>query len=222
MPETKETELGIFRLKKITAKIVPLKPGLNLLLSQKLFLEGVGGNEKGILSPSIRTWTLLTKLVFELLNKGRFIPTLQKSDSSDDLFHGRWRLILNAENDKTRLKKIIEAGNWISFNLPLPSEKNSDIISQLWHPSYLYSDFLDTIGDYLIRLLVNRAKFSTFKEFYNFEFEKEKNNKQSLAWDYKFLKSLINEDNNFLVTKFHETIVPKLVNDWTRIAHLSS
>ncbi|MGV9206011.1 MAG: DEAD/DEAH box helicase, partial [Promethearchaeia archaeon] len=29
-------------------------------------------------------------------------------------------------------------------------------------------------------------------------------------------------DNNFLVTKFHETIVPKLVNDWTRIAHLSS
>ncbi|MFO8017523.1 MAG: DEAD/DEAH box helicase [Promethearchaeia archaeon] len=213
---------SIFRIKDVLAKIVPLKPGLELLLNQNLFPEGFNKKENSMFSPSVRTWTLLTKFVFELLNKGRFIPTLQNSETHEDHLEGHWRLVLNSEGDKSRLKKIMNAGNWISFNLPLSADKNTGMISQLWHPSYLYSEFIDNIGDYLIRSIINQGKFNTFKEFYNFEVEKDKKNESSLAWDYKFLKSLLRKDNKFSVTKFHETIVQKLINDWTRIASLSS
>ena len=221
-PERNGISNQIFKLRKFSAKIVPLSPGLELLLNFKLSSEGLSEKEIKKYASSVKAWTLLTKLAFELLNRGRFIPTLEKFDKKESLFHGHWKMVLNSDNDKSRLKKIIDASNWINFNLPLVFDEKSGIISQLWHPSHLYSEFIDRVGDYLIRLILKRSKFRTFKEFYNIEFDKEKSHKGSLAWDFKFLKSLISKENQFPITQFHETIVPQVINDWTRIANLTS
>ena len=113
-------------------------------------------------SNSIRTWSFLTKLVFELLNKGQFIPSLETNKNKG--YYGRWNLLLKSQNDRDRFQSIMKRASWFAFCLPIDfiQINGSYKTSGLWHPSYLFSFFINIIGDYLIRSTLNNKKFPTF------------------------------------------------------------
>ena len=78
-------------------------------------------------SDSIKTWAFLTKLIFELLNRGNFIPILESK--AENNYKGNWRLILKSQNDNKRFKTILRNSPWTAFNLPINfiSEKKDSL-----------------------------------------------------------------------------------------------
>ncbi|MHA1492306.1 MAG: DEAD/DEAH box helicase, partial [Promethearchaeota archaeon] len=158
-----------FEVSSFVGKIMPITPAVKLLFQ----LELIGSQDRGVkrFSNSIKTWAFLTKLIFELLNNGKFIPILE----------------------------------------PITSERYTG-------QSYVFSIFMDNIGDYLIRSTVNKSDFHTFQEFYSTEITKETDPDFKLGWDYKFLKALIRKDPSFKVEEFYETVLPTLINNWTQSA----
>ncbi|TFG24715.1 MAG: DEAD/DEAH box helicase [Promethearchaeota archaeon] len=199
---------------------MPIPPGINLLYQ----LQILESNNRSLTfySNSIKTYAFLTKLLFELLTRGSFAPILEPFDEQQYL--GKWRVLLKTQDDNQRFKAILKNCSWYAHNLPINFILEQKAISKsnfyrtdgLWHPSYLFSNYLDIIGDYLIRLTLNKRKFQTFKQFYSTEFQKESDNYYDLAWDYKFLKSLITKDASFQITRFHEIILPKVIRNWTQ------
>ena len=199
-----------------TGKIIPISPAVKLLYQ----LEIMESLDRSIIhfSNSIITWAFLTKLIFELLNKGQFVPVLESITSNR--YIGQWHLLLKSQNDRYRFKAILSNSSWAAFCLPINFlRENGKIKSDgLWHPSYIFSIFLNNVGDSLIRSTLNKSKFQTFKEFYSTEIKKEQDPDFKLGWDYKFLKALINKDPKFNVEEFSETILPTLIKNWTQSA----
>ena len=197
-------------------KVMPIGPAVNLLFQ----IEIIDNLNRGIkhYSNSIKTWSFLSKFVFELLNKGQFIPILETSEIKG--YQGKWNLLLKSQNDRDRFQSIMKRASWFAFCLPIDfiQINGSYKTSGLWHPSYLFSFFINIIGDYLIRSTLNNIKFPTFIEFYSKELKKEKSPGYRAAWDYKFLKSLIMKDSNFKIQSFHETVLPILIKNWTNSA----
>ncbi|MFW9943238.1 MAG: hypothetical protein ACFFFT_19540, partial [Candidatus Thorarchaeota archaeon] len=126
-------------------KIIPISPAIKLLYQLELVENP--DLSKIHYSNSIKTWALLTKFVFELLNKGQFIPVLKRS--SQKFYTGQWHLILKSQFDNDRFKSILKYSTWPAFCLPANFIK-SDKTSGLWHPSYIFSIFIDNVGDFLI------------------------------------------------------------------------
>jgi len=197
-------------------KIIPISPAINLLLQMEMFDE----NNRGIqhYSNSIITWSFLTKLMFEMLNKGQFIPILEPKNNI--VYKGAWNLLLKTQFDRDRFQMIVKKAPWSSFCIPANFIQDNGTYKTdgLWHPSYLFSFFINSVGDYLIRFMLNKMKFQTFNEFYSKEIKNEKNLGYKPSWDYKFLKSLILKDSNFKIQSFHETILPILIKNWTHTA----
>ncbi|MHA1670841.1 MAG: DEAD/DEAH box helicase [Promethearchaeota archaeon] len=197
-------------------KIMPIGPAVKLLFQ----MEIVDDLNRGIkhYSNSIKTWSFLTKLVFELLNKGQFIPILEPSKNKG--YNGKWNLLLKSQIDKDRFQTIMKRASWSTFCIPINfiQVNGTYKTNGLWHPSYLFSFFINTIGDYFIRSTLNKINFHAFKEFYSKELKKEKSPDYKPNWDYKFLKSLIMKDSNFNIQSFHETILPILIKNWTQSA----
>ncbi len=197
-------------------KIIPIGPAVKILFQMEIIDDSARGIEH--YSNSIRTWSFLTKLIFELLNKGQFIPSLEPNNNKG--YCGRWKLLLKSQKDKDRLQTILKRASWKAFCIPInfiPFNSGYKT-SGLWHPSYLFTFYIDTVGDYLIRSTLNKMKFRTFSEFYSKELKKEETPDYRPGWDYKFLKSLITKDSNFTIQSFHETILPALIKNWTQSA----
>ncbi|NVM46382.1 MAG: DEAD/DEAH box helicase [Candidatus Lokiarchaeota archaeon] len=209
-----KSSLNFYEISLCIAKIIPIGPAVKLLFQMEI-LDNV---DRGIkhYSNSIKTWSFLTKLVFELLNKGQFIPSLETNKNKG--YNGKWNLLLKSQNDKDRLQTILKRASWSAFCIPINfiQFNGGYKTNGLWHPSYLFSFFIDTIGDYLIRSTLNKMKFRTFNEFYSKELKKEDSSDYRPGWDYKFLKSLITKDSNFKIQSFHETILPALIKNWTQ------
>ena len=213
-----ENSAASHEISSCIGKIIPISPAVKLLFQMEILDDSARGIEH--YSNSIRTWSFLTKLVFELLNKGQFIPSLEPNNNNNKGYYGRWKLLLKSQNDRDRLQTILKRASWKSFCIP------SDFIpfnsgyktSGLWHPSYLFTFYIDTVGDYLVRSTLNKMKFRTFSEFYSKELKKEETPDYRPGWDYKFLKSLITKDSNFTIQSFHETILPVLIKNWTQSA----
>ena len=211
---------NFFKIREVIGKIMPIPPGMNLLYQ----LQILERNDRSLTfySNSIKTYAFLTKLLFELLTRGSFIPILDPFDEKTYL--GKWRLLLKTQDDNQRFKTILKNCSWTAHNLPinfiLEKKGNSKSIfyktNGLWHPSYLFSNYLDTIGDYLIRITLNKSKFQTFKQFYSTESQKNTDIYYDVTWDYKFLKSLLGRDATFQITRFHETILPKIIRNWSQ------
>ncbi|MHA2038422.1 MAG: DEAD/DEAH box helicase [Promethearchaeota archaeon] len=197
-------------------KIIPILPAIKLLYQ----LEIINNSDRSRIqySNSVKTWALLTKLIFELLNKGHFIPVIEPTN--EKLYNSKWRLILKSQYDNDRFKSILNHSSWSAFCLPINIYHENEVnkTNGLWHPSYLFTIFLDSIGDYLIRSTLKKSKFQTFDEFYSSEIKKELNPDFRLNWDYKFLKTLIKKDNSFKVDEFYESILPVLIQNWTQSA----
>ena len=195
-----------FKVLSHIGKIIPILPATKLLYQ----LEIIENSDRSRVhySNSIKTWALLTQLVFELLNKGQFVPVIEPT--LEKLYNSRWQLILKSQYDNDRFKSILNHSSWSAFCLPINNfHDNGEIKTNgLWHPSYLFSVFLDSVGDYLIRSILKKSKFQTFNEFYSTEIKKEENPDFRLNWDYKFLKTLIKKDNSFKVDEYYESILP--------------
>jgi len=206
----------LFKVDEIIGRIVPIAPAVKLLYQ----LEIISRQDRSIkpYSNSIKTWAFLTKLIFELLNKGQFFPILETV--SENIYNGQWRLLLKSKNDNERFKTIMNNSSWSAFNLPTNfySDNGAYKTDGLWHPSYVFSNFMDKVGDYLIRSTLIKGKFKTFKEFYSTEIKKENDPDYKLGWDYKFLKSLLKKDPKFTVNEYYETIIPKIVKNWVQSA----
>ncbi len=199
-----------------TGKIIPISPAVKLLYQ----LEIMESLDRSIthFSNSIKTWAFLTKLLFELLNKGQFVPVLELMTTNQ--YIGQWDLLLKTQNDRDRFKTIVSNSSWSAFCLPINFlRKNGRIKTNgLWHPSYIFSIFFNNVGDSLIRSTLIKSKFQTFKEFYSTEIKRDQDQGFKLGWDYKFLKSLIRKDSNFNIEEFSETILPTLIKNWTQSA----
>jgi len=219
---------GKLTLHKTYGKILPLLPASRFLNNLEIFQTTEEDRSLPELSRSLKTWALLTKFIFELLNRGSFIPLLTKV--SEKKYNGQWRLILKTKYDNTRFTKILQNSIWTAYNLPNSIKLDYSVdsgfegaeVDNLWHPSYLYSLYINKIGDVLIRSILNKKKFRAFNQYYNSEMQKDKRGEYDLAWDYKFLKSLLNKDPSFTITQFHERIVPKLIKNWINIGNISS
>ncbi|MBY9007282.1 MAG: DEAD/DEAH box helicase [Candidatus Lokiarchaeota archaeon] len=217
-----------FEIREITAKVLPLIPAARYLNKLEIF-EGNNRNKLFVhFTDSVKTWALLTKLVFEILNRGNFIPHFEKE--GDDKFRSKWQIILKSELDNERFNYILSNSSWQAFNLPAsfknlkkPSKnRENQYTDELWHNSYIFSHYFKNVGDLLIRYILKSIKFQTFEEFYNLDIIKEKNRESNLSWDYKFLKSLIKRQNSFNIVKLHESIIPKLINNWTNSIQIST
>jgi len=212
----KTSEKGFFKISTLIGKIMPISPAIKLLYQ----LEILESSDRKIkhYSNSIKTWAFLTKLIFEQLNKGQFIPILEQF--ADKKYLGQWRLLLKTPNDNIRFKTILSNSSWPVFCLPINFINDNEALKTdgLWHPSYLFSIFMDKVGDHLIRSTLKKSKFQTFSEFYSTEITKEKDQGFKLGWDYKFLKSLIRNDPSFNVEEYYETILPALIANWTQSA----
>ncbi|MBN1803225.1 MAG: DEAD/DEAH box helicase [Candidatus Lokiarchaeota archaeon] len=207
----------IFNIHTINGKIIPIGPITKLLQGLDIFHSG---NRNQIrYSGSVKTWAFLTKLLFELLNKGQFIPILEPSEIKEQ-FLGQWKIILKSEVDKVRFQTIVNNSSFLAYNIPakIISQNGSKITEGIWHPSFIFSLFLDLIGDYLIRSLLKQAKFSTFKEFYSSEIKTHAQEYQRSGWDYRFLHSLLEENSTFPITEYYETILPGLIENWSTSA----
>jgi len=219
LSNTKNNEINskkFFQVVSHLGKIIPISPATKLLYQ----LEIIENTDRSKIhySNSIKTWALLTKFVFELLNKGQFVPMLEST--SQKFYNGQWRLILKSQFDNDRFKSILNNSYWPAFCLPIDFFREEGIIktNALWHPSYIFSTFIDSVGDFLIRSTLNKSKFQTFEEFYSTERKKEIDPDFKLSWDYKFLKALIRKDSSFKVDEFYETILPIIIKDWTQSA----
>ncbi len=212
---------NFFEIKCILGKILPIPPAINLLYQLNI-REGIE-KIKNHYNNSIKTYAFLTKLIFELLSRGAFVPVLEPYN--EQKFIGKWRVLLKTQEDNERFKTILANCHWKAHNLPIDFKiertgKNQKKIYKtngLWHPSYIFFKFLDIVGDSLIRITLNKTNFLTFKQFYSSEFKKEKDTDYDLLWDFKFLRSLIEKDPSFQITRFHETILPKIIKNWVQI-----
>ena len=99
----KESSRKFFEVSIHTVKIIPISPAVKLLYQ----LEIMESLDRSIIhfSNSIITWAFLTKLIFELLNKGQFVPVLESITSKR--YIGQWHLLLKSQNDRYRFKAIL-------------------------------------------------------------------------------------------------------------------
>ena len=138
-----------FKIKSILGKIIPIPPAIKLLYQ----LNIIEGFDRAF-SDSIKTYAFLTKLIFELLNRGSFVPILEPF--TEQKFLGKWRLLLKTQEDNERFKVILNNCPWTAHNIPINFiiEKegkhniNSYKTDGLWHPSYIFSNYLDLVGDF--------------------------------------------------------------------------
>ncbi|MFX1374060.1 MAG: DEAD/DEAH box helicase [Promethearchaeota archaeon] len=206
-----------FEIVTHVGKIIPISPATKLLYQLEIMENP--DRTKVLFSNSIKTWAFLTKLVFELLNKGQFVPVLEST--TEKLYTSKWQLILKSQYDRDRFNFILKNSSWSSFCLPNNFFHEEGLLKTngLWHPSYLFSVFMDSVGDFLIRSTLHKGNFQTFEEFYSSEIKKETNPDFRLSWDYKLLKGLIKKDPIFKVDEFYETILPIIIKNWTQSAH---
>lgn len=197
-------------LNPVFAKVVPIAPISKLLYKLDFNLMG---DRTISYSRSVQTWAFLTKFVLELLSRGNFVPVLEQE--SEKLYIGRWKILLKTQHDNKRFHTLLNKAPIECYNLPVILTEQGNLKSQemLWHPSYLFSYYMNNLGDYLIRSTLKENNFQTFKSYYSHQMAEERS-KRRVSWDYRFLKSIIKKNNKFYITRFHESIVPDMIQNW--------
>ncbi len=215
----------VFYVNPHVGKIIPILPAIKILYKLKIIKESNLG--EGNLSESIKTWSYLTKLIFELITRGNFIPILEQEEPK--LYEGKWQLILKTASDNERFNAIINESHWLTYNLPADfievtsKGREKDIpfmTSGLWHPLYLYTLFLDQVGNYLIRYFLNKSEFRAFEDYYGMDKIKTPEESKPFDWDFKFLNSLVGKNSDFPISTFHDTIIPKIIRNWVNISQI--
>ncbi|MHA1611515.1 MAG: DEAD/DEAH box helicase [Promethearchaeota archaeon] len=212
----------LFILKKTIAKIIPLPPAIKLLFQLQI-IETKDRSKKTLqYSESIKLWAYLTKFTMELLSRGNFVPMLK--DIESNLFEGQWKIILKTQLDHQRFNTILRQASWSGYNIPInvipPHGKVKEYqTSGLWHPSYLFVEYIDTIGDFMIRESLSKKflnKFSALYEYSPIEMETACSDDPNTPWDLRFLHACISKHREFKVSRFCDTPIPGILRNWVQ------
>ncbi len=209
---------ALFSIKLVYAKIVPIKPMLGILFNQEIKDLSRSTLQPYYLSNSVRIYSYLTKLAYELLNRGSFIPTLEFLDTTS--YIGYWNYILNVEYDQERFTSILEKSDWSSHNLPINFIKNHNsktnlseyLCDMLWHPSYLFSKYVNSIVDLVVKKTFRNLKREYLYNYYNIQGDLS----AEFSWDLRFLLSLMETNYLFKLSRYHEIVLPTLIDNWTK------
>ncbi|UYP46732.1 RNA polymerase-associated protein RapA [Candidatus Lokiarchaeum ossiferum] len=213
------------KLSQVQGKIMPLLPAIKILFSLNI-TETIDRSRKIIsYSDSIKTWAYLTKFTMELLSRGNFIPYLDQLTEHE--YKGQWKIILKTQQDHNRINNLIRNSVWASYPLPIdfiPSQtiKDQYYTSGLWHPSFLFAQYIDTSADMLIRSSIDDKFLEKTALRYNYEFNTSEEFENACAddetspWDLRFLTACIGKNNKFQINRFCDTPIPGILRNWVQ------
>ena len=204
----------------IECKIIPIPPAIRVLFPLQIVNLQDRSQNFISYSNSIKTWAFLTKFTLELVSRGNFIPTLKKIDLKH--YEGKWNVIFKTQQDHKRFQKILNNAPWSSYNLPInfiSSKQNEYKTTGVWHPSYLFAYYMNQVSDFLIRDSLSTNFFKKFSNLYNSDIDQlgnacnlEENN----PWDLRFLNSCIGKNRVFEITRFCDTPIPGILQNWVQ------
>jgi superfamily II DNA or RNA helicase len=204
----------------ITGKIIPIPPAIKLLNQLRIIEDTNRTRLAQSYADSVKTWAYLTKLTIELLSRGNFVPILDPL--TENRYEGKWRVLLKTYRDHQRFKTIMRNSPWISHNLavnliePLPSSPSEWNTTGIWHPSYLFVEYMDNIADYLIRTSLGKEYMQQFERIYGTDPEGACSIDANSPWDLRFLRACIGKDRLFEIKKFCDTPVPGILRNWVQ------
>ncbi len=216
-----------FPINNILGKIMPLGPAIKLLFAININ-ESKDRSQKIIhYEDSIKTWAYLTKFTMELLSRGNFIPNLFKIN--EDEYKGKWNIVFKTQRDYERINQIIQKSTLLSYNLPFDfikaqtSKKNEEnyFTSALWHPSYLFSEYMNIIADLLIKKTMGTKFIQKIASTYNYglsDFEEACSDENDGPWDIRYLKVLVDNQSTFKINRFCDTPIPSILQNWIQNA----
>ena len=212
----------LFRLRKTLAKIIPLPPAIKLLFQLQIITSKDRTKKIHQYSESIKLWAYLTKFTMELLARGNFVPMLQ--DVGTNIFEGQWKIILKTQLDHQRFNTLLRQASWSGYSIPINIIPPHGTIKEyqtsgLWHPSYLFVEYIDTIGDYMIRESLSQKFISKFSALYEYSPEQMENacsDDPNTPWDLRFLHACISKHRQFQVTRFCDTPIPGILRNWVQ------
>ena len=164
-------------------------------------------------SDSIKAYIYATKLALDLISSKKVYPvieriehqniddsergTYEKNDEEEkkyeDSFVVRWRLLIREQNDLNRFRYLINNCPLSCFNLPI----NLEIIGkkmrtkEFWHPSYLFSTYMDDVANIII------WKSQKMKKYQDLKFYKEVHGYKKLSRDkIEWLKTTLNKSDS--------------------------
>jgi len=204
----------------VECKIIPIPPAISLLFPLQIVNLKDRSQKFISYSNSIKTWAFLTKFTLELLSRGNFIPTLKEIDSKH--YEGMWNIIFKTQNDHQRFQKILNNAPWSSYNLPINFISSKQIeykTTGVWHPSYLFANYMNQVADFLIRDSLKNNFYKKFSELYNSDLDEIGNAcdlDDNNPWDFRFLNSCIGKNRVFEIQRFCDTPIPGILQNWVQ------
>ena len=212
-----EKPMKFFKITQTKGKIMPLLPAIKILFSLNITDSKDRSHRNRTYSDSIKTWVFLTKFTIELLSRGNFIPYLNQISELE--YKGQWKVIFKTQQDHNRINKLISNSVWASYPLPIdfiPSKNNENqyFTSGLWHPSYLFAQYIDMIADLMIRSSITEKFLEKTANRYNYEFANQEefenacSDDETSPWDLRFLTACVGKSNKFQINRFCDTPIP--------------
>jgi SNF2 family DNA or RNA helicase len=206
----------------INGRIIPIPPAIKLLFQLKIIESKDRSHRQITYSDSVKTWAYLTKFTMEIISRGNFVPILDPV--KENLYEGKWKVILKTQNDHLRFNSILQRSVWAAYNLPInfiPENEEGTILSTsgLWHPSYLFADYADTITDFMIRSSIDKAFLRKFSLRYESTIDEMDNicyDESDSVWDLRFLTACIGKNRNFQISRFCDTPIPGILRNWVQ------
>ncbi len=157
-------------------------------------------------------------------------------------YEGQWRVLLKTYRDHARYHALIQQSPWAAYNLPIqclpdlklvrgnqsiqashavePSDASHEYVTKgLWHPSFLYSQVMDAVGDYLIRSSLDAKFHKQFLLAYGLD---ERTigeaciSSEDLPWEVRFLEACISKNRIFQIEQFCDTPIPSILRTWVQ------
>ena len=213
-------------VRKILAKIVPIPPMIKILFSMEIMKKKDRTQITKYYSDSIKVWALLIKFTIEILSRGNFVPSLQQKDENQ--YESQWVLLLKNYKDHTRLNELVKNAAWASYNLAIDfiliedeMYDFSQVTTGLWHPSYLFTDFINKTGDFLIRSFLQNGFYKKFLHIYQAQDNLNENfcvMDENSPWDLRFLDCAIGKNKDFNIERFCDTPIPNILRNWVQNA----
>lgn len=148
------------------------------------------------------TWTLASKLAFELASRERVLPTLSRQQGR---MAARWAVALSASEDAA---KVLELASYMPPSAHAVAAAGASDL-RVWAPEALLRAFLDAVVDALVRstqggptLRSNQTKQTTPAE----------------RWEQRFSAALTSGDDSFSVSGFGERSVVDELARWSEPA----
>jgi superfamily II DNA or RNA helicase len=154
------------------------------------------------LPASLATWTLASKLAFELASRERVLPTITRHQGR---MAARWAVALSASEDA---EKVLELARY------MPPSAHAIVVSgrsdlRVWAPEALLRAFLDAVVDALVRSTKGGPTLNR---------KAETQAPRAERWEQRFNTALSGADASFSVSGFGERSVVDELSRWSEPA----